>query len=110
MGVFWIQNPDSDHLSHVDCVLDSNPDSGPGARVNVPYNYYVEHHSIQKLEFQLYREGPLTCALCIICVFLFSPAMVSNRRKERRDSLTDKTAGSEFIAVGFPVSSRLVMV
>ena len=29
-------NPDSDHLSHVDCDPDSNPDSGPGARVNVP--------------------------------------------------------------------------
>ena len=26
--------PDSDHLSHVDCDPDSNPDSGPGARVN----------------------------------------------------------------------------
>ena len=27
-------NPDSDHLSHVDCDPDSNPDSGPGACVN----------------------------------------------------------------------------
>ena len=27
-------NPDSDHLFHVDCDPDSNPDSGPGARVN----------------------------------------------------------------------------
>ena len=27
-------NPDSDHLSHVDCDPDLNPDSGPGARVN----------------------------------------------------------------------------
>ena len=27
-------NPDSDHLSHVDCDPGSNPDSGPGARVN----------------------------------------------------------------------------
>ena len=27
-------NPDSDHLSHVDCDPDSNPDSGPSARVN----------------------------------------------------------------------------
>ena len=27
-------NPDSVHLSHVDCDPDSNPDSGPGARVN----------------------------------------------------------------------------
>ena len=27
-------NPDSDHLSHVDCDPDSNLDSGPGARVN----------------------------------------------------------------------------
>ena len=27
-------NPDSDHLSHVDCDPDSNPDSGPGARFN----------------------------------------------------------------------------
>ena len=27
-------NPDSDHLSHVDCDPDSNPDSGPGAHVN----------------------------------------------------------------------------
>ena len=26
-------NPDSDHLSHVDCDPDSDPDSGPGARV-----------------------------------------------------------------------------
>ena len=25
-------NPDSDHLSHVDCDPDWNPDSGPGAR------------------------------------------------------------------------------
>ena len=30
-------NPDSDHLSHVDCDPDSNPDSGPGARVNAAY-------------------------------------------------------------------------
>ena len=31
----WIQiNPDSDHLSYMDCDLDSNPDSGPGAHVN----------------------------------------------------------------------------
>ena len=29
-------NPDSDHLSHVDCDPDSNPDSGPGTRVNTP--------------------------------------------------------------------------
>ena len=29
--------PDSDHLSHVDCDPDSNPDSGPGARVNAAY-------------------------------------------------------------------------
>ena len=27
-------NPDSDHLTHVDCDPDSNPDSGPGACVN----------------------------------------------------------------------------
>ena len=27
-------NPDSDHLSHVDSDLDSNPDWDPGARVN----------------------------------------------------------------------------
>ena len=28
-------NPDSDHLSHImDCDPDSNPDSGPGDRVN----------------------------------------------------------------------------
>ena len=32
-------NSDSDHLSHVDCDPDSNPDSGPGARVNVAYVY-----------------------------------------------------------------------
>ena len=31
-------NPDSDHLSHVDCDPDSNPDSGPGARVNGAYD------------------------------------------------------------------------
>ena len=31
-------NPDSDHLSHVDCDPDSNPDSGPGARVNAAYS------------------------------------------------------------------------
>ena len=31
-------NPDSDHLSHVDCYPDSNPDSGPGARVNGAYD------------------------------------------------------------------------
>ena len=29
-------NPDPDHLSHMDCDLDSNLDSGPGARVNAP--------------------------------------------------------------------------
>ena len=29
-------NPDSDNISHVDCDPDSNPDSGPGASVNVP--------------------------------------------------------------------------
>ena len=28
----WISNPDSDHLSHVDC----DPYSRPGARVNAP--------------------------------------------------------------------------
>ena len=27
-------NPDSDHLSHMDCDPDLNPDLGPGARVN----------------------------------------------------------------------------
>ena len=32
-------NPDSDHLSHVDCDPDSNPDSGPGARVNAAYGF-----------------------------------------------------------------------
>ena len=33
-------NPDSDHLSHMWIVdPDSNPDSGPGARVNVPIVY-----------------------------------------------------------------------
>ena len=30
-------NPDSDHLSHVGCDPDSNPDSGPGARVNAAF-------------------------------------------------------------------------
>ena len=43
-------NPDSDHLSHVDCDPDSNLDSGPGhgARVNAAfdtmrwrYEYYI---------------------------------------------------------------------
>ena len=34
-------NPDSDHLSHVDCDPDSNPDSGPGARVNAAYGYTI---------------------------------------------------------------------
>ena len=29
----WIQIYTTDHLSHVDCDPDSNPDSGPGARV-----------------------------------------------------------------------------
>ena len=29
-------NPDSDHLSHVDCDPDSNP--GPGARVNAAFD------------------------------------------------------------------------
>ena len=53
MGVFWIQNPDSDHLSHVDCVLDSNPDSGPGARVNVPY--------IIMLNITLFRNWNSSC-------------------------------------------------
>ena len=33
-------NPNSDHLSHVDCDPDSNPDSGPGARVSVLYLDY----------------------------------------------------------------------
>ena len=31
-------NPDSDHLCHVDCDPDSNPDLGPGARVNTPHD------------------------------------------------------------------------
>ena len=34
-------NPDSDHLSHVDCDPDSNPDSGPGARVNAAYDIRI---------------------------------------------------------------------
>ena len=33
-------NPNSDHLSHVDCDPDLNPDSGPGARVSVLYLDY----------------------------------------------------------------------
>ena len=41
----WIQiqtqNPDPDHLYHVDCDPDSNPDFGPGARVNAPIEYFV---------------------------------------------------------------------
>ena len=32
-------NPDSDHLSHVDCDPDSKPDSGPGARVNAAIDF-----------------------------------------------------------------------
>ena len=34
-------NPDSDHLSHVDCNPDSNPDSGPSwyTRVNAAYDF-----------------------------------------------------------------------
>ena len=32
-------NPDSDHLSHMDCDADLNPDSGPGARVNAASIY-----------------------------------------------------------------------
>ena len=35
-------NPDSDHLSHVDCDPDSNPDSGPGARVNAALVYSID--------------------------------------------------------------------
>ena len=30
-------NPDSDHLSHMDCDPDLNLDLGPGAHVNVTY-------------------------------------------------------------------------
>ena len=32
-----IGNPDSDHLSHVDCDPDSDPDSGPGTHANDSY-------------------------------------------------------------------------
>ena len=47
-------NPDSDHLSHVDCDPDSNPDSGPGARANtaliVCYTFWgVWGHAPQKI-------------------------------------------------------------
>ena len=34
-------NPNSDHLSHVACDPDLNPDSGPGARVNAALDRYV---------------------------------------------------------------------
>ena len=34
--VYMEANPDSGHLSHVDCDPDLNLDSGPGACVNVP--------------------------------------------------------------------------
>ena len=39
-------NPDSDHLSHVDCDPDSNPDSGPGARVNAAIESGQTHYQI----------------------------------------------------------------
>ena len=42
-------NPDSDHLSHVDCDPDSNPDSGPGARVNVAYDLIIIYLDLRKL-------------------------------------------------------------
>ena len=41
-------NPDSDHLSHVDCDPDSNPDSGPGARVNAAIDSKVSFYSRMK--------------------------------------------------------------
>ena len=33
--------PDPDHLFHMDCDPDSNPDSGPGARVNAPMGILI---------------------------------------------------------------------
>ena len=41
-------NPDSDHLSHVDCDPDSNPDLGPGARVNAAIDSKVSFYSRMK--------------------------------------------------------------
>ena len=38
---FWIQIRKSDHLSRVDCDLDLNLDSGPGAHVNSAYSLFV---------------------------------------------------------------------
>ena len=45
-------NPDSDHLSHVDCDPDSNPDSGPGARVNTALDNHGGVHACQLLLIQ----------------------------------------------------------
>ena len=50
-------NPDSDHLSHVDCDPDSNPDSGPGARVNAPL---VSINLTQQLMYSLSLSYILT--------------------------------------------------
>ena len=42
-------NPDPDHLSHVGCDPDSNPDLGPGARVNAAFGVYVVYICVRLL-------------------------------------------------------------
>ena len=57
-------NPDSDHLSHVDCDPDSNPDSGPGARVNAAY-VYVHYWRSERSE--LSHSQFVSIEICGIC-------------------------------------------
>ena len=60
-------NPDSDHLSHVDCDPDSNPDSGPGARVNAALDGKVSFYSRMKLLVDnLLRLNTEECRLVIV--------------------------------------------
>ena len=47
-------NPDSDHLSHVDCDPDSDPDSGPGARVNAAYGYFLVTFQTGKCKYIIF--------------------------------------------------------
>ena len=73
-------NPDSDHLSHVDCDPDSNPDSGPGARVNAAYDGIIYGLSsvVCRLSFAfnclwlLSSVFTVGCQWCCCCLFEWS--------------------------------------
>ena len=57
-------NPDSDHLSHVDCDPDSNPDSGPGARVNAaidPIDYVTGIGNAHSNQYKIFAHSALWC-------------------------------------------------